>query len=153
MQHLTCQPEAFVPFLKEVQPLLPRHWEELALNKDKVPLAPDYDRYLRMDAEGMISVVTVRAGGKLVGYSIFIVQPGFHYKTCLEARMDIFWLAPEYRGRMGGVRLFNAHEQELKRRGVKRIYSGSKLHKDTSRLFIALGYEPIEQWFSKWIGD
>lgn len=153
MQHLTCQPEAFEPFLREVQPLLPRHWEELALNKDKVPLAPDYDRYLRMDREGMISVVTVRAQGALVGYSIFVVQPGFHYKTCLEARMDIFWLAPEYRGRGGGVRLFKAHEQELKRRGVQRIYAGSKLHKDSSRLFMALGYDPIEQWFSKWIGD
>jgi GNAT superfamily N-acetyltransferase len=153
MQHLTTQVEEFGPFCREVQPLLPRHWEELALNKETVPLAPDYDRYAHMDAQGMLSVVTVRAQGRLVGYSIMIVQPGFHYKTILEARMDIFWLAPEYRGRMGGVRLFKAHEAELKRRGVKRIYVGSKLHKDSTRLFLALGYHPIEQWFSKMVED
>lgn len=153
MQHLTTQAEAFRPFLEEVQPLLPRHWEELALDKETVPLAPDYDRYLRMDAQGMLSVMTVRAAGKLVGYSIMIVQPGFHYRTVLEARMDIFWLAPEHRGRMGGVRLFRAHEAELKRRGVRRMYVGSKLHKDSSRLFEAMGYRPIEQWFSKMLCD
>ena len=63
--------------------------------------------------------------------------------------MDIYYVAPDYRGRMGGVRLFRAVEKELKRRGIKRIYVGSKLHRDSSRLFVALGYRPIETWFSK----
>ena len=63
--------------------------------------------------------------------------------------MDVFWLAPEIRGRMGGLRLFRAVEKELRRRGVQRIYVGSKLHKDVGRLFLALGYHPIETWFSK----
>jgi N-acetylglutamate synthase-like GNAT family acetyltransferase len=45
--------------------------------------------------------------------------------------------------------LFHAVERELRRRGVKRVYAGSKLHKDSSALFTALGYTPIERWFSK----
>lgn len=147
------QVEAFSAVIDEAKPLLQRHWEELALNKESVPLDPDWRRYAALEAQGQLSVVTVRANGKLVGYSWMVVQPGLHYRGCLEARMDIFWLAPEHRGRMGGVRLFRAHEKELRRRGVQRVYTGSKLHKDSSRLFLALGYTPIEQWFSKMLSE
>ena len=152
MEHLSLAVEPWAPFREEAAALLPRHWEELALNKDKVPLAPDWQRYANLDAMGAISLVTMRERGKLVGYSIMVVQAGLHYTTCLEARMDIFWIAPEVRGRMGGLRLFRAHERELQRRGVKRMYVGSKIHKDSSRLFQALKYTEVERWWSKWIG-
>jgi GNAT superfamily N-acetyltransferase len=149
MQHLSTQLEAFSAVIEEAKPLLDRHWEEIALNQDTVPLRPNWKRYAELEAAGALSVVTVRAQGRMVGYCCMIVCHGLHYMTCLEARMDIFWIAPEYRGRMGGVRLFKAVEAELKRRGVQRMFVGSKLHKDVSRLFEALGYTPVEQWFSK----
>jgi GNAT superfamily N-acetyltransferase len=152
MEHLSLAVEQFSQVIEEAKPLLFRHWEEIALDKERVPLDPDWQRYAQLEAMGALSVVTMRERGRLVGYSCMVVQPGLHYRSCLEARMDIFWLAPECRGRMGGVRLFRAVEKELQRRGVKRIYAGSKLHKDVSRLFEALGYTPIERWFSKWIG-
>ena len=153
MEHMITSVEAFSAVIEEAKPLLARHWEEIALNKDSVPLDPDWQRYAAMEAMGQLSVVTVRAAGKMIGYCCMVIQVGLHYRSCLEARMDIFWIAPEYRGRMGGVRLFRAVEAELKRRGVKRMYVGSKLHKDSSRLFEALGYTPIEQWFAKTLGD
>lgn len=129
--------------------MLPRHWEELALDKESIWLAPDWERYARLEAEGALSIVTVRECGKLVGYSWMVVHRGLHYRDCLEATMDIYWIAPEVRGRFGGRRLFHAVEAELKRRGVKRVHVGSKLHRDSSRLFRALDYAPTEIWFSK----
>jgi len=153
VEHLSLAVEEFSRVIDEAKPLLYRHWEEIALDKERVPLDPDWARYASLEAMGALSVVTMRQNGKLVGYSCMVVQPGLHYRGCLEARMDIFWLAPECRGRMGGVRLFRAVERELQRRGVKRIYAGSKLHKDVSSLFVKLGYVPIERWFSKWIGQ
>lgn len=152
MEHLSLQVEKFSDVIEEAKPLLFRHWEEIALDHDRVPLDPDWERYAELNDKGALSIVTMRRNGALVGYSVMIVARGFHYQSTLEARMDIFWIAPEVRGRMGGVRLFKAVEAELRRRGVKRIYCGSKLHKDSSRLFQAMGYRPIEQWFSKWIG-
>lgn len=149
MTPLSCQVEPFSEIVREVKPLLQRHWEELALDKEEVPLDPDWPRYARLEASGQLSVVTVRENGRLVGYSWMVIGPSLHYRSTLEAVMDIFWLAPEVRGRMGGRRLFRAVERELRRRGVKRVYAGSKLHKDSSALFIALGYTPIERWFSK----
>jgi GNAT superfamily N-acetyltransferase len=149
MEHLSVQVEAYGDMLEEAKPLYQRHWEELALDQDAVPLAPDWERYAALEASGALSIVTVRARGRLVGYSFMVVQRGLHYATTLEARMDMFWIAPEHRGRMGGVRLFREVERELVRRGVRRVYAGSKLHRDASRLFLALGYKPIETWFSK----
>jgi hypothetical protein len=149
MEHLSMQVEAYSDMLEEAKPLYQRHWEELGLDRDAVLLAPDWQRYAALEAAGALSIVTVRCRGKLVGYSFMVVLPGMHYATTLEAVMDMFWIAPEHRGRMGGLRLFRAVERELIRRGVRRVHVGSKLHRDSSRLFVAMGYQPVEQWFSK----
>lgn len=150
---LTAQPEPFSPFLEEVKPLLDRHYCELALNQDKVPLSPQFDEYLRKDARGEVLTVTLRSAGELVGYFVGFVAPGLHYSTCLTLHLDIFWLAPEHRGQMGGLRLFKAVEKEAKRRGVQRMFVGSKVHKDASRLFEALGYTKCEVYYTAWLGD
>ncbi len=145
--------EPFPPFLEEAKPLFPRHWEELALDKDNVPLDPQYDEYLRRDANGQILLVVMRDAGKLAGYFVGFVAPGLHYQTCLTLTLDIFWIAPEHRGQMGGVRLFKAVEAEAKRRGVQRMFVGSKCHKDASFLFERLGYLEVERYYSCWLGD
>lgn len=149
---ITAQIEPFAPFLDEVKDLLPLHWEELALNRDKVPLDPQYEEYLRRDAQGAVLVATLRENGVLKGYFVGFVAPGLHYRTCLTLTMDIFWTHPDIRGGLAGVKLFREVEREAKRRGVQRIFYGSKLHKDASRLFAFLKAEPVETYYSKWIG-
>lgn len=150
---ITAQVEDFGPFMREVQPLLHLHWEELALNKDKVPLDPQYDVYDARDAAGQTLVVTLRDVGRLVGYFIGFIAPGLHYQTCLTLTMDIFWTHPDIRGGLAGVKLFREVEKEAKRRGVQRMFYGSKLHRDASRLFEFLKMDPVETYYSKWIGD
>jgi GNAT superfamily N-acetyltransferase len=150
---LTAQVESWNPFIEEVQPLLPKHWEELALNRDKVPLDPQYHVYDQRDQAGQVMVVTLREAGVIKGYFIGFVAPGLHYQSCLTLTMDIFWTHPDIRGGTAGLRLFKAVEREAKRRGVQRIFHGSKLHKDSGRLFEAMGYAPVETYYSKWIGD
>lgn len=150
---LTAQPERFAPFLEEVKPLLPLHWEELALDKGSVPLSPQFDEYLARDAKGMVLTVTLRDAGELVGYFVGFVAPGLHYSTCLTLHLDIFWCRPDKRDGTAGLKLFKAVEKEAKRRGVQRMFVGSKLHKDASRLFEALKYRPVETVYSVYWGD
>lgn len=151
---LTAQPEAFAPFLDEVKPYLPEHYKELALDQDKVPLSPQYDEYLRRDAAGMVMTVTLRSAGELVGYFIGMIAPGLHYSTCLTLITDIYWLRPDMRGNGGGTLLFKAVEREAKRRGVQRMFVGYKLHSPAPKpLFEALGYQPVEEYFTAWLGD
>lgn len=150
---ITAQVEPFGPFLEEVKPMLQLHYEELALNKDKVPLAPQYEVYKARDDMGQVMVVTLREKGRLVGYFVGFIAPGLHYQTCLTLTMDIFWTHPDIRGGLAGVKLFRTVEKEAKRRGVHRIFYGSKMHKDASRLFEFLKMDAVETYYSKWIGD
>lgn len=149
---LTAQLESFTERLEEFKPLFPLHWEELALNKDVVPLNPMYEIYIEREKRGELLFVTLRELGEPVGYFIGFIAPGLHYKTCLTCTMDIFFVRPDKRNGMGGLKLFRFVEKELKRRGVQRWFVGSKCHADASRLFEALKFERVEIYYSKWIG-
>lgn len=150
---LTVCVESFTDGIEELKVLLPMHWEELALNRDKVPLSPNWEEYKERDANGSIIYVTLRNKGYLVGYFVGFIAPGMHYTTCLTCIMDIFYIHPDVRGQFGGVKLFRFVEKELKRRGVQRMVVGSKNHKDASCLFDFLGYTMIETFYSVWLGE
>jgi GNAT superfamily N-acetyltransferase len=150
---LTAAPEAFPAFLEEVKPLLPAHYAELALDQDDVALNPQYDEYLRRDALGSVLCIAMRDAGELVGYFVGFVTPGLHYATCLTLQLDIFWLRPDHRGKGGGTILFKAVEAEAKRRGVQRMFVGSKCHLDASWLFERLGYTKVETHYSFMLKD
>jgi GNAT superfamily N-acetyltransferase len=150
---ITAQEESLTERLEEMKPLFPRHWEELALNKEHVPLDPQYEIYLKRDAMGEVLLVTLRDLGKLVGYFVGFIAPALHYKSCLTCTMDIFFVWPEARGQGGGFTLFKAVEDECRRRGVQRMFVGSKLHKDASWLFEKLNYTEVERYYSTWLGE
>ena len=149
---LTAQVEDLTERLEDLKPFFPMHWEELALNQKQVPLDPQYDVYLRKDAAGEVMLVTLRKAGEMVGYFVGFIGPGLHYKTCLTLTMDIFYILPEHRGEGGGFVLFKAVEAEARRRGVQRMFVGSKMHKDASWLFEKLGYEAVENFYCLWMG-
>lgn len=150
---ITLMLESFEERLPELLPLLPLHYQELALNQDKVPLAPQYDIYIQRERHGELMFMVVRDAGELVGYFIGFVAPGLHYKTCMTLIMDIFYVHPDYRGNSTGFKLFQAVEKEAKLRGVQRMFVGSKCHLDASWLFEKLGYERCEITYTHWLGD
>lgn len=137
-------------FLGEMEAIFPEHYEELCVTKD-FPMAPDYDAYKRLVDAGFIRVITVRADKELIGYIIFIIQPHLHYKTCLTAFEDLYYLKKEYRLGRIGIRMFKYAEEVLKRIGVNRIIMHTKVHQDNSKLFEYLGYKNTDKLFTKLI--
>jgi len=150
---ITAQAESFMTVRPELERLFPKHWEELALDKDKVPLDVDWPRYAQLERAGILLFITLRQNGRLVGYYMGFVMPHLHYKSTTTLAMDIYWTHPDIRGGFAGRRLLRKVEEEARARGVKRMFAVSKDHKDSSRLFNALGFKPIETVHSKWIGD
>lgn len=150
---ITVMPESFEQMLPELLPILPLHYEELALNQDKVPLSPQYNIYIDREREGQLLFMVMREAGEMIGYFIGFISPGLHYSTCLTCNMDIFYIRPDKRGHRYGKALFEAVEGELVRRGVDRWFVGSKCHKDASWLFERLGFDRVEVYYSKWLGD
>src|SRR5580700_5462094 len=57
---ITYQVEPFDTSFEEAQELLIEHWEEIALNKDKIKLAVDVTRYKELADRGALHIVTVR---------------------------------------------------------------------------------------------
>ncbi len=149
----TIMLEPFEERLPELMPLLPLHYEELALNQDKVPLSPQYGIYIDRERRGELMFIVARNAGELIGYFIGFVAPGLHYSTCLTLTLDIFYIHPDHRGSNLGYRLFKEVETEAKRRGVQRMFVGSKVHLDASWLFERLGYERVEVYYTHWLGD
>lgn len=150
---ITAHVESFEDNLEYLKPLLPIHYKELALNQDRVPLSPQFDKYIEAEKQGGLIFVALRDKGDLVGYFIGFVSLGLHYSTCLTCQMDIFYVLPEHRGNGTGFKLFEFVELQLKKRGVQRMFVGSKMHKDASWLFEKLGYTPVETYYSTWLGD
>lgn len=141
--------------LDELKPILPVHWAELALNKDKVPLEPNYSIYLRREAAGEVLYITLREDGRLIGYFVGFIAPGLHYQTCLTLIMDIFYVVPEHRGKRGGLRLMAKVLEEAKRRGTQRFFMLKKDHAgdQMDRLLQLLKFEKVETVYSLWMGE
>jgi GNAT superfamily N-acetyltransferase len=147
---LTFQVERFSDVIEDAQPLLVRHHAEIANYRACIPLSPDYAKYAVMEAAGKLLVVTARNDGIMVGYADFIMDSALHYSTVLWPENDILWVAPEYRGRMAGVRLIGLAEKTLKARGAVMLHFRSKTsHPALGRLLVRLGYRPVETVYAK----
>lgn len=149
---ITAHVEPLHQTLEELKPILPVHWEKLALNKDKVPLDPQYEVYLERERRGECVFIALRDLGRLIGYWVAFVAPGLHYQTCLTGTMDIWNVLPEYERTTAPIILMKAVEREYKRRGINRSFVGEKLHRPCGRLYEAFGYEKCEMTYTKWYG-
>lgn len=149
---ITYQSEGYSSVLPELKSLLPLHWEEIALDKDKIKLAPDYERYLALEKAGILHVITARCGTELVGYHISFVTPHMHYSNDLMCFTDIFFLKREYRKGLAGLGLFRAIEREMRKLGVKKLVTGCKVHLDLGVIFRRLGWTMTDHLYAKYIG-
>jgi GNAT superfamily N-acetyltransferase len=149
---LTAQQERFSAIAKELPPLFERHWLELGSNRDTIKLDPDWDRYLAMDAAGLLVVTTARVAGVLVGYIFNIVGPHLHYRSTAHAELEMFWLDPAWRGLWFSLRWFRGNDDMLRELGVKRVHVAVKNGYKDGRvgvIFKRLGYLPVETVYSK----
>ena len=70
---------------RDAKKLIPLHWDEVALNKDKIHLNPDWDVYESLEKDGKFKIFTARDDTKLVGYFAVIVSTNPHYKDHISA--------------------------------------------------------------------
>jgi GNAT superfamily N-acetyltransferase len=134
--------------LTELKEVIKDHYEELSVTKT-FPLDPDWEAYKQILDVGRLKFVTCKEDGVLIGYIIFFVMPHLHYKTCLTAFEDIYFLKKEYRKGRIGLKMFQFAEKLLKEQGINRIIYNTKVHSDNSSLFEYLGYSFMDKVFTK----
>lgn len=155
MKNVLYQRERWSDQLRdEAFPLLQRHWEEVALDQDTVPLDPIWDGYALMDSKDLLVITTARLDGVLIGYVSHFITQNLHYRSLKLADNDIFWLAPEHRVSRIGLDLLRAAERECRAMGCNKITMKEKIHVPLGRLFEFLGYREIERLHAKTlVGD
>lgn len=147
--------EPLAPIAREFMPLFKRHYDELATDKDKIPLDPDWDNYLRLNAMGALHVMTARNDGALVGYVFMIVHPSLHYVSTPMAETDMYWLDPIYRQGLNGYRMLRQARDDMKRIGVKRMFVRRKCNgwQRMDILLKRLGFAETDVTYGAYIGD
>ena len=146
---ITFQKESWIDLLPELPAIFLAHWEEVALERTVIPLEPDWERYSRMDLEGVSHMLTVRDDGILVGYYHAIVMPHLHYRSSKTAWSDLIYLHPEYRKGLTGYKMLKHAEKMLKDLGVQRSYLMTKAHLPINILMKRLKYRLVERTFTK----
>ena len=140
------QTESLASCFAEMEPLLRQHWREM---RERIPLEIDQERYLAMDAAGLLQITTARAEGQLVGYNVFVVMSHLHHRGTLHAVQDVYYLLPQYRRGWTGIHLLRAAEKALRDRGVVQAYTTCKLHHNHTPILLRLGWQLEELTFGK----
>jgi GNAT superfamily N-acetyltransferase len=101
----------------DIQPLIRQHWEEIAHNKDKIPLDPDKNLYLGMEAQDCIIILSARQDTRLVGYCVTFLVKAAHYVSSRQAAVDVLYLVPEARTGGAGIKMLQETERLAQERG------------------------------------
>jgi hypothetical protein len=150
---LQYQVERWASFYPDAKPLMQRHWEEIALDRENIKLSLDEARYQGMDDAGILHILAMRDEGRLVGYYLAFLLPHVHYKEAgLMAFTDIYFVQPESRQATNGIQIFIEAEKSLREKGVVKAYLSTKVHHDNSPIFEALGWKLSDKSFTKYLG-
>lgn len=137
----------------ELKPLLQAHWEQIALNKDKIKLNPAWDEYIKLNNAGIIHFYTVRDNKQLVGYFCVLATKSLHYKDHIFATCDIIYVKQDKRAGMTGYKLIKFAENDLKNLGVSLLGINTKIHAPFDSLLKRMDYNLTERLYTKYIGD
>ena len=103
-------------------------------------------------------VVTDEGGAPVVGAMVSAVGAMTFFAVSDEnGRFEISAIAPgaylvrAHRKGFTGIRLFKHVEKEMASLGVRKLFTGTKVHLDMSKLFEYLGYKRVEFLYAKLI--
>lgn len=105
--------------VKELAPLLKRAHEDAHRGYD---LNPDWNRYFEYERAGILRIWTARSSeGVLVGFAVCLVVHGLHDADTPHCFCDPFWLAPEWRDGLLGLRFIRSAIAAVKGLGVRAL--------------------------------
>lgn len=142
--------ERLEEIMPELQALQNRHYDETEREKEGHDFAANYERLVDMERAGQLMQFTARVTetGELIGsmmvYLIVSISNGSTYSQEGE-----FYIAPEHRGGMLAVRLWQFAERAVHTAGAVESVCESRLENGADRMARFMGYEPQAIKFSK----
>lgn len=136
--------ETVASLIPEIKPLIGAHYREIARHQKVIPLNPDYDRYLELEKNGNLHIVTARDGRELIGYFICILSYHIHYQDSLMAISDLIYVHPGYRRQFIGQDMIRYALPGLKERNVVKLVMNVKKDHDFGSMLEHLGFVQFE---------
>lgn len=96
------------------------NWEDVETDQQDIPFAIDWAGYYALERLGVLKFGALLLGPRLIGYSVWFLQPPLHHKNTTWAANDVVYADPDYRARHGLV-LMRKAEAALAEMGVKVI--------------------------------
>lgn len=128
-QDPTIRASTVAEFRDNAFSLLYAHWKEVALNQNTFPLAPDWERYEALGADGSLIMLAAWNGKTMIGYSVTILHKPLHYCENVSADNDVLYVSPAYRNSSLGRRLMKETEARARAAGANLLTWHAK--KDT----------------------
>jgi len=139
--------ERFVEARRDIQPLLEKHWKEVAHYPD-IHLNVDWYRYVALEEIGALKIFTARSDmGQLLGYAISIVQPHMHYRQSLQAVQDVLFISEDHRG--FGKKFIEWCDDRLRDDDVQAVYHHVKVAHNFAPMLERMGYELIDRVYGR----
>ncbi len=151
---MKIQVENIADLIDELEPLIKKHWEQIALNKDKIKLNPDWDQYKAVSEAGMLRLYTVRDENELlVGYFCVLYMRSLHYADHVFAACDVIYIRPDMRKGSIGYKLIKYVEKDLAKLGISNLAINTKVHAPFDSLLSKMGYNLTERLYTKYLGS
>jgi len=146
----TFHVEQWSDAIGELRPLFSLLWDDVAVDKDRFVAKCEEAKYEALEKAGALCVTTMRVDGKIAGYYVALIIANPHYEgQGLMAYTDMYFMLPEFRIGNLGMKLFAFSEKTWRERGAVKAYSSHKLHRDRSKMMLALGWKPTDLIYSK----
>jgi hypothetical protein len=113
----------------ELLPLLQDNWVRTESYIGELAIDPNFEKYQKLDAMDLVTCVTARLGGRLVGYAIYFTSYSLHHKTVKTGHGDMIYVKDEPGFGQIVFDLLKECERLLRAQGV--VYMGWFVHRES----------------------
>lgn len=138
--------EKLEQFRPDLEKLLGEYEEELPL---PFKLKPDWKQYEALENADILSIITARDNGELLGYFVLIHTPNLNSEGENTSFGATLFLRKEYRKGLLGIRLIKKGEEVANNRGDSCIMISSQAIRPIDKLLELRQYKPTETIFAK----
>ena len=138
------QVETFSIWEQEANELILQHYEELVTQKEVMQLKLNLKAYNQLYDKDILEIHTVRDDGKMIGYSMWIINSPIQFSDTLVANSNALFLRSDYRKGILGMKFIKWSIEEIKKRKPSRIFLHVKPFMDFSPILERIGASLFE---------
>jgi hypothetical protein len=134
---------------KEMMEMADLYWKDVSAPFHSFPPDPDWPMYEDMQKQNRLRMIIGRDDeGKVKALAIAVTGHHPHY-ACVTASLPLFFLHPDHRKGMEGIRLLKEIEKLCEASGVQLFSTHGGIHNNVNKIFEFEGFEDFGRYYVK----